>query len=213
VIHVVPEGTLEHSATYYWRVRHQDNNLNWSSWSTETRFTTSDTPESEPPPEGPEVQVIRSGADITYGLVTLDGCTSVSRSNKRPEYTDPLPNGVSRIGLFWNVITTATYSNDVTVGIPYSDQYTGDESALRLYHWQNNSWDNVTTWVDTDNNIVYGQVSGLSPFFVGRVGAVGGGGMSAVPLFPNWYATMAAVLMAGGLGFLIWRRRFAHQPA
>lgn len=27
-----------------------------------------------------------------------------------------------------------------------------------------------------------------------------------VPVFPNWYAMMAAVAAAGGLGFLIWRR-------
>ncbi len=32
-----------------------------------------------------------------------------------------------------------------------------------------------------------------------------------VPVFPNWYTMMAAVTAAGGLGYLIWRRRLAHE--
>ncbi len=37
----IPVNTLEASTTYYWHVRYQDNNTNWSSYSTETSFTTS----------------------------------------------------------------------------------------------------------------------------------------------------------------------------
>ena len=36
----VPIGNLAKSTTYYWRVRHKDNNDNWSDWSAETSFTT-----------------------------------------------------------------------------------------------------------------------------------------------------------------------------
>ncbi len=36
----VPEGTLEHSATYYWRVGYRDGRGLWSSYSKETSFTT-----------------------------------------------------------------------------------------------------------------------------------------------------------------------------
>ena len=35
-----PYGILSPETTYYWRVRHQDSYGNWSSWSTETSFTT-----------------------------------------------------------------------------------------------------------------------------------------------------------------------------
>jgi len=37
----VPSATLAYSTTYYWHVRHQDNNGAWSAYSAETWFTTS----------------------------------------------------------------------------------------------------------------------------------------------------------------------------
>ncbi|MFC1978542.1 PKD domain-containing protein [Chloroflexota bacterium] len=36
----IPAATLSDGTTYYFRVRHQDNHSEWSSWSTETSFTT-----------------------------------------------------------------------------------------------------------------------------------------------------------------------------
>jgi hypothetical protein len=42
------ETALAYSTTYYWRVRHQDNNTNWSSYSSTTYFTT-EAPTNNPP--------------------------------------------------------------------------------------------------------------------------------------------------------------------
>ncbi|NIR64259.1 MAG: hypothetical protein GWO10_10915, partial [candidate division Zixibacteria bacterium] len=36
----VPTGTLDYSTRYFWHVRHQDNHLGWSEYSSETNFTT-----------------------------------------------------------------------------------------------------------------------------------------------------------------------------
>jgi thermitase len=36
----IPPDTLDYGTTYYWRVRHEDNNGKWSDWSAETSFTT-----------------------------------------------------------------------------------------------------------------------------------------------------------------------------
>jgi len=36
----IPAGILNNSTTYYWHVRHQDNNSTWSNYSIETSFTT-----------------------------------------------------------------------------------------------------------------------------------------------------------------------------
>jgi len=36
----IPSGTLDNATTYYWRVRHQDDNDAWSDYSSETSFTT-----------------------------------------------------------------------------------------------------------------------------------------------------------------------------
>jgi len=40
----IPAGTLNGHTTYDWRVRHQDNNGDWSAWSENTCFTTANRP-------------------------------------------------------------------------------------------------------------------------------------------------------------------------
>jgi PKD repeat protein len=54
----VPLDRLEYEVTYYWRVRHQDSDGNWSEWSDETSFTTAVTP---PPPVAAFSAASRSG--------------------------------------------------------------------------------------------------------------------------------------------------------
>jgi PKD repeat protein len=44
----VPSGELSYDTTYYWMVRHEDNQGAWSSWSVETRFTTEEEAEGLP---------------------------------------------------------------------------------------------------------------------------------------------------------------------
>jgi len=48
----VPLGNLSYDTPYYWHVRHQDNHGAWSSYSSETSFTTT-TPPATPPPSCP----------------------------------------------------------------------------------------------------------------------------------------------------------------
>jgi len=43
----IPLGTLNYSTTYYWHVRYQDNHGAWSSYSSETYFTTQNGPGAE----------------------------------------------------------------------------------------------------------------------------------------------------------------------
>lgn len=44
----VPSGLLGYNQTYYWRVRHQDNHGSWSSYSTQTSFTTKQVAPDQP---------------------------------------------------------------------------------------------------------------------------------------------------------------------
>ena len=44
----IPSGILDGHTTYYWRVRYQDNHEDWSDWSDETSFTTSNRPPDQP---------------------------------------------------------------------------------------------------------------------------------------------------------------------
>jgi hypothetical protein len=52
------------------------------------------------------------------------------------------------------------------VGIPYDESSVGNEARLKLFHYDGSSWQDVTRGVDTVNNVVYGEVTSLSPFVV-----------------------------------------------
>jgi hypothetical protein len=43
-----------------------------------------------------------------------------------------------------------------------------DEANLQLMHWSETAgiWEDITTWVDTENNIIYGEITSLSQFAV-----------------------------------------------
>ena len=153
------QNELTWTTTYYWHVRYQDNHSAWSSWSTETMFMTADTPTGSP------VTVIRTNTNIGFNQVTIGGCTWVTLSSTNP--LGPIPLGFAVIGPFRDVVTTASYAGTITVGLPFDPSGVPDEQRLRLFHWNGFLWQDVTTSVDTTNDIVYGQVQSLSWFFIG----------------------------------------------
>ena len=68
---------------------------------------------------------------------------------------------------YYDITTTATYSGLVEICISYEDEdVIEDESELALYHHEDTIWRDITTSLDTDNNILCGQTSSLSPFVI-----------------------------------------------
>jgi len=194
------ENELNYSTTYYWRVRHQDNHGAWSNWSIETMFMTADTP------IGSDVALNRSGTNINFYQVNTGGCTWVTTTSVNPVGT--APSGIAAAGVFVDVSTTATYAGRVSVGVPYDPSATQNMKNLRLFHWNGSSWVDVTTSVDTTNNIVYGEVNSLSWFFIG--GQWVWIQDESVPAYPNMYIGIAAAFGAGFLAFFL-RRRLLHK--
>jgi len=170
-------------------------------------------PLSSPPPTvvvdtpaGGNVTVSVPGAAITFNTVTGSGTTTVTTSQSNPGGT--LPSGFRVGGQFIDISTTATYTGNVTVGISYDPASTSDPQNQRLFHWNGSQWVDVTTSVDTVNHIVYGEVSSFSWFFIGGQWVEVAGG--PVPVFPNIYIGIAAVLGAGVLAYFV-RRRLIYQ--
>ncbi len=88
----------------------------------------------------------------------------------------PLPNNYKSI-LFYDIDTTSTYSNSITIQVTYSGTPSGiNENSIRLFHYENGNWVDVTTSLDTTSNVVKGVVSSLSPFGLGGTGSTGTGG-------------------------------------
>lgn len=125
----------------------------------------------EPPntPSGNNVVVTPTpDTEITFETVTEAGYTSVSTSTDNPGIGEA-PFLVA--GVYYDITTTAAYSGSIEVCVSYDD--TGmsfiDELSLRFWHLENDTWVNVTSGLDTTNNIICGTVNSLSWFGVGQV--------------------------------------------
>jgi hypothetical protein len=102
---------------------------------------------------------------IMYDQVTQSGVTTLSTSD-----TGPIAPSGFQIGdppIYYNLSTTATVSGG-TVCINYLGLSYTDESQLRLLHYQNNAWTDITIsgYPDMGNKIICGEATSFSPFAV-----------------------------------------------
>ncbi len=116
---------------------------------------------------GENIEVIDPIHDVimTYDSVTASGTTTITVSNTGPE----IPIGFELNGMYYEITTTTTYTGLITLFLTYDElQVVGDEANLKLMHYNETTelWEDVTTWVDIINNIIYGEVSSLSTFAV-----------------------------------------------
>jgi len=79
------------------------------------------------------------------------------------------PSGYKFVGNFYDITTCADYTGTIYVTIPYeqSSVPSGKEGTLRMFHWENGAWHDVTLSVDAGNNTITGRVTSLSPFGMG----------------------------------------------
>jgi len=118
-------------------------------------------------PVGSDVTVSLQSGTVNFQDVEESGTTTMTTSTENPG--GPTPSDFYVIeGNFVDITTTATYTGPVTLGITYDETQVGDEGSLVLFHWNGSAWEGITTYVDTVENIVYGQVASLSPFFIGE---------------------------------------------
>ncbi|MEW5994173.1 MAG: right-handed parallel beta-helix repeat-containing protein, partial [Candidatus Zixiibacteriota bacterium] len=104
---------------------------------------------------------------LTFSAVTAAGTTTAERVYAAP---GPLTYGFGVLGRCYDVSTTATYEPSITVEITYDDSglTKAQESQIRLWHYFDGAWNDITTFVDTTNNVVYGQTNTLSVMAVVR---------------------------------------------
>lgn len=197
---------LTANKTYYYRVQAYDTSDNPSAFSNVASATTFALPPSPPPtptptptttaiptptptvnpcappqlgntPQGQGVEVpVASTIGVTFDTVLECGDTTAVAYYEN-EWT-ALPTGYEKV-LFYDIDTSAAYDNTITIKVTYSssDIPSGvSEQTLRLFHYENGDWVDVTTALDTASNVVTGRVSSLSPFGIGGLTGSGGGG-------------------------------------
>jgi hypothetical protein len=104
------------------------------------------------------------GVTVSFNNVITPGNTSYTSSPTNPYGT--MPEGFKLHGQFVDVMTTAEYGPPATIGMSY-DSGTPNPQSLKLFHWEDGRWADVTTWVDSAGHTVYGEVTSFSWFFIG----------------------------------------------
>ncbi len=103
-------------------------------------------------------------ATLTFAQVTTAGTSTLTTSGSG----EPPPSGF-QLGdppTYYEIATTAEFVGLVEICIEYSGVSFGDESALKLFHFESGVWVDVTTSLDTTNDIICGTVTSLSPFVI-----------------------------------------------
>jgi len=117
------------------------------------------------------------GATIVFSNVTTEGQTTVTANPTRVivEYYGTMitiPSGYQLVpeGTFYDISTTAQFTGTIEICLSYNPALVGDESNLKLMHYENGAWRNVTTSLDTVANIICGTVTSLSPYIIVETG-------------------------------------------
>ena len=107
------------------------------------------------------------GVTIAFDNVATAGTTSVGIGLEVCDVPPPSTNfRLGQPAVYYDISTTATYTGGVSICLDYSNVKFTVEWGLGLFHYEDGVWRNVTTSVDTTNNIVCGVATSLSPFAI-----------------------------------------------
>jgi hypothetical protein len=101
---------------------------------------------------------------VTFDEVIEEGTTSLVTL---PE-GDPEPPGF-KLGdppTYYEITTTADVSGTIEVCVDYTGVSYENEGALKFYHYENGEWVDVTSFLDTEADIICGVVNSLSQFAI-----------------------------------------------
>jgi len=122
-------------------------------------------------PAGSDVEVALSHEIMmSFASVSSQGTTEMTLTGDNPT---PPPSTLDlmpiRIPEYVEATTTATFDDLIEVCITYDDYGLSpeDELALVLLHYNGSEWEDITTSVDTNTNVLCGEATSLSPFVHG----------------------------------------------
>lgn len=108
--------------------------------------------------------IISTTVVLTYAQIDQPGISSVTTS--MDGFAVPNSYSLGSSPTYYEINTTATFSPPVTACIDYDEDHYSSANNLRLLHYENDTWVDVTTSNDMVNHIICGQTNSLSPFVV-----------------------------------------------
>lgn len=167
-----PDGSLFISDTYAYRIRRveQPNAALTSTGSSVQIAPTVSMPDGS----------ASTSVELTFDTVLAPGTTVVTAMIAPPGVATPPPNGfqVGESGVYYDVATSAAFAGQIALCFSWEEGQFEDENRIKLFHFENGSWNDVTTLLDTGLNKACGRVSSLSPF----------GLFEAVPWFSGFFS-------------------------
>jgi hypothetical protein len=131
-------------------------------------FSSITLPESQSTEIGENVTVTyRCGVSLTFVNVTSSGMTTLFQNwtGLDPPYGFEF---AAEPPIYYNATTTANHDGAIIISIAYDDtglpQNRENYLQLMALNVISGLWENITTHVDSENNIVYGETNDLSPF-------------------------------------------------
>ncbi len=107
-----------------------------------------------------------SNVCLIFENVTAEGLTTVDVTDVGPKP----PRGFKLAEKYYDIKTTANYSGTIRIRIVYDDSNMTleEESSLRLMQWDETlqQWIDITTSLDIENNVIFGETSHLSIFAI-----------------------------------------------
>lgn len=110
------------------------------------------------------VAELEGGHQLHFDQITLGGETTVTVSDTGP--TPPSGFRLVPAQTYYDITTTAQFTGTVEVCLSYDDASVANEGNLKLMHYENGAWVNITTSLDTVNNVICGVTASLSPFII-----------------------------------------------
>ncbi len=130
--------------------------LHWTDGSGENRII----------PPGEVIDIVTdTSITITFDKVTTPGTVTVKPGD---DSSAPSTGEFWLVrGAHWVIETSADFEGWVYITFPFDpDELKGQEKNLKLKHWKNNGWEDITWSIDYENNTITGRTSSFSPFAV-----------------------------------------------
>lgn len=146
-----------------------DETANHSSWLVDPGVIFSNDCDNTPVGDAVVVQPVDATTgttpiELTFENVSSDGQTTLVTDDTPPAIPDGFAFGDPPT--YFDITTTAEFSGNIQIAFDYSGMTFADENALSLMHYVGGEWKDVTTTRDTNNDIIYGEVSSFSGFAV-----------------------------------------------
>jgi len=113
-----------------------------------------------------EIVSLASGVTVSFATVTSPGNTVVSAGTAGP--TPPAGFSLGNPPTYFDINTTAAFTGPVVVCLSYNQIQFSSPAGLRLFHFENDQWVDVTTSSDTTKQSICGSVTSLSPFVIAQ---------------------------------------------